>query len=468
MQPPIRAAAILPECQGRLTSLPPLRKNPRRPQTGALTTLRRERSQMIPSLRPLALLALLMAPLPAPWAATPVVTAARMIDVLTGRVIDRPQIVITGDRFTSVGRQGDPVPADAKRVDLGTRTLLPGLIDMHVHLTSDPLYSGYRELQFTAAFWMTVGVANARRTLGAGFTTVRNVRSRGYDDVRLKQGSAAGYISGPRIVPATYAIGSTGGHCDNNQFPPSITTPSTQIANSPDEYRALVRKMHKYGAEVIKVCMTGGVMSKGDTVGAQQVSFEEIKAIVDEAHRLGLRVAVHAHGTDGINDALRAGVDTIEHASLADVESFRLAKQHGAWFDMDIYDDDYILAEGEKNGMFPESLAKEKEIGRKQRETFRAAHAAGVKMLFGTDAGNYPHGQNARQFAKMVEWGMTPIEAIQAATRSAADALGRSADLGAIAPGRYADLIAVDADPLGDIRALETVAVVIKAGQIVK
>jgi len=387
---------------------------------------------------------------------------------LAGRVVERPQILITDERITSVGRQGDPVPADAKRVDLGGRTVLPGLIDMHVHLTSDPLYSGYRELQFTDAFWMTVGVANARRTLERGFTTVRNVGSSNYDDVGLKQGIEKGYIEGPRIVPATYAIGSTGGHCDATEFPPSISSPSTQIANSPDEYRALVRKMHKYGAEIIKVCMTGGVLSKGDSVGAQQLSLDEIKAIVDEAHRLGLRVAVHAHGTAGINDALRAGVDTIEHASLADSESFALAKKHGAWFDMDIYNDDYILAEGEKNGVFPESLAKEKVIGRKQRENFRAAHAAGVKMLFGTDAGVYPHGQNARQFAKMVEWGMTPMEAIQAATRNAAEALDRTGDVGAIAPGRYADLIAVDGDPLSDVRVLESVAVVMKGGQIVK
>ena len=219
---------------------------------------------MTPSLRPLALLLLLIVPLPAAWAATTVVTAARMIDVLTGRVVDRPQIVITDERFTSVGRQGDPVPADSRRVDLGARTLLPGLIDMHVHLTSDPQYSGYRALEFTDAFWMTVGVANARRTLEAGFTTVRNVGSSRYDDVGLKQGIEKGYISGPRIVPATYAIGSTGGHCDSTEFPPSITTPSTEIANSPDEYRALVRKVHKYGAELIKVCMTGGVLSKGE------------------------------------------------------------------------------------------------------------------------------------------------------------------------------------------------------------
>jgi imidazolonepropionase-like amidohydrolase len=411
---------------------------------------------------------LTMLGLPVAQADIMVVTAARMVDVLSGRVVERPQVVITDERITSVGTQGDPLPAGARSVDLGARTLLPGLIDMHVHLTSDPVFSGYRALQFTDSFWMTVGVAAARKTLESGFTTVRNVGSRLYDDVGLKQGIERGYIVGPRIVPATYAIGSTGGHCDATQFPPSITTPGTQIANSPDEYRMLVRKVHKYGAELIKVCMTGGVLSRGDSVGAQQLSFEEIKAIVDEAHRLGLRVAVHAHGTEGINDALRAGVDTIEHASLADAESFKLAKQHGAWFDMDIYNDDYILAEGARNGVYPESLAKERMIGLKQRQTFRAAHAAGVKMLFGTDAGVYPHGQNARQFAKMVEWGMTPMEAIQAATRNAAEALGRTADVGAIAAGRYADLIAVDGDPLSDVRVLENVAVVIKGGQIVK
>ncbi len=407
------------------------------------------------------------APVPAA-AATVVVTAARMVDVLAGREVASPQVVITDGRIAAVGRQGDPVPAGATRIDLGPRTLLPGLIDMHVHLTSDPTLSGYKGLEFTDSFWMAIGVANAKKTLDAGFTTVRMVGSSDYADVGLKQAIEGRYIAGPRIVPATYAIGSTGGHCDATEFPPSIGTPQVSIADSPDAYRALVRRNHKYGAEVIKVCMTGGVLSKGDAVGAQQLSYEEIKAIVDEAHRLGLRVAVHAHGTDGINDALRAGVDTIEHASLADAESFKLAKEHGAWFDMDIYDDDYILAEGARNGVFPASLAKEKTIGLQQRQTFRAAHAAGVKMLFGTDAGVYPNGNNALQFAKMVEWGMTPLEAIQAATRSAAQALDRTGDVGAIAVGRYGDLVAVDGDPLQDVRTLEHVAFVMKGGEVEK
>jgi len=313
-----------------------------------------------------------------------------------------------------------------------------------------------------------VGVANARRTLEAGFTTVRNVGSDDYADVALKQGIEQGFVPGPRIVPATYAIGATGGHCDSTGFPPSYDRPVQNIADSPDAFRALVRKLRKHGAEVIKICATGGVLSKTDSVGGQQMTFEEMKAVADEAHMLGMRVAAHAHGTVGINAALRAGIDTIEHASLADAESFRLAKANGAALSMDIYDDDYILAEGAKNGVFAESLEKERIVGRKQRETFRAAHAAGVALVFGTDGGVYPNGNNALQFAKMVEWGMTPIEAIQAATVTAAKYLDRSADVGAVAPGRYGDLIAVDGDPLVDVRALEKVAFVMKGGDVVK
>ncbi len=418
-------------------------------------------------LAPVLMLALACA-LPAAAADTVVVTAAKMIDVASGRVVDRPQVVVTDGRITAVDRQGDAAPADARRIDLGSRTLLPGLIDMHVHLTADPTISGYRGLEFTDNFWTVVGVANAKKTVEAGFTTVRNVGSANYDDVALKQAIEHGYVPGPRIVPATYAIGATGGHCDSTEFPPSMQVPNPGVADGPEAIRATVRKLRKYGAEVIKFCGTGGVLSKTDTVGGQQYSLEEMKALVDEAHQLGLRVAVHAHGTAGINDAIRAGADTIEHCSLADAESFKLAKQHGTWFSMDVYNDDYILSEGARNGVFAESLEKERAIGRKQRETFKAAHAAGVKMVFGTDGGVYPNGDNGKQFATMVQWGMTPIEAIRAATVNAAEALGRANDVGAIAVGRYGDLIAVDGDPLADVGLLQHVSFVMKGGQVVK
>src|SRR5580704_9275905 len=404
----------------------------------------------------------------ATFADTVVVTADRMVDVLAGRTMARPQITITDGRITAVSVQDGAIASGARHIDLPGMTLLPGLIDMHVHLTVDPRFGGYTRYEFTDNFWTIVGVANAKRTLEAGFTTVRNVGSANYDDVALKQGIEQGYISGPRIVPATYAIGATGGHCDSTAFPPSVTTPATNIANGPEQLRAMVRKLHKYGAEVIKFCGTGGVLSKTDDVGAQQFNLEEMKAIVDEAHMLGLKVAVHAHGTSGIKDAIRAGVDTIEHASLTDEEAFALAKQRGTYFDMDIYDDDYILAEGEKNGVFKESLDKERMLGRKQRETFRAAQKAGVKMIFGTDGGVYPNGDNAKQFVTMVAWGMSPMQAIQAATATAAEALGRSQDVGAIAVGRYGDLIAVTGDPLADVGLLQSVSFVMKGGVVVK
>jgi imidazolonepropionase-like amidohydrolase len=406
-------------------------------------------------------------------AETVVVTADRMIDVLAGKAVEHPVVVITDGRIASIGSGGSDQPAipdGATRIDLPGRTILPGLIDMHVHLDADATISGYRTLEYTDSFWQAVGVANAKKMLEAGFTTVRNVGSQDYNDVGLKQAVEAGYIPGPRIVPATYLIGATGGHCDNTEgLPPSFhNVPQPGVADSPEAARTLVRTLRKYGAEVIKICATGGVLSKTDAAGAQQLTYEEMKAIVDEAHMLGLRVAAHAHGTAGINDALRAGVDTIEHASLADEESFRLAKEHGAWFSMDIYDDDYILAEGAKNGVHEESLAKERLIGRKQRETFRAAVRAGVKQIFGTDNGAvFPAGQNALQFAKQVEWGMTPMQAIQSATRNAAEALDRTGDVGAIAVGRYGDIVAVTGDPLADVRVLERVDTVIKGGKVV-
>ena len=402
---------------------------------------------------------------------TVLVTADRMIDVIGGRVVEHPQVTITDGRIVAIsaaGSAGVSAPADTRRIELPGLTLLPGLIDMHTHITGDPRYSGYRTLEFTDNFWTVVGVAMAKKTLEGGFTTIRNVGSDNYDDVAIKQAIEAGFVPGPRIVPATYAIGATGGHCDSTEFPPSFKLPSPAVADGAEAIRATVRKLRKYGAEVIKFCGTGGVLSKTDSVGGQQYNLAEMRALVDEAHMLGLKVAVHAHGTAGIKDAIRAGVDTIEHASLADEEAFTLAKQHGTWFSMDIYDDDYILAEGAKNGVFPESLAKEKDIGLRQRQTFRAAVKAGVKMVYGTDAGGpYPGGQNALQFATMVEWGMTPLQAIQAATVNAADALGRSGDVGAIAIGRYGDLVGVAGDPLVDVKLLQHVQFVMKGGSVV-
>ncbi len=399
---------------------------------------------------------------------TVVVTADRMIDVIAGRVVEHPRVTVVDGRVTAVETQGASVPEGTRRVDLPGVTLLPGLIDMHVHLTSDPRFGGYRGYEVTDSFWAVIGVPNAKRTLDAGFTTVRNVGAGDYADVALKQAIELGYIPGPRIVPATNLIGATGGHCDYTEFPPSIKTPTDGVANGPEAIRETVRTNRKYGAEVIKFCATGGVMSKGDTVGGQQYDLAEMTALVNEAHMLGLRVAAHAHGTAGIKDAIRAGTDTIEHASLADAEAFALAKSHGTYFSMDIYNDDYIIAEGEKNGLFKESLDKERAIGRLQRETFKAAFKAGVKMIYGTDAGVYPHGDNAKQFAKMVEWGMTPMQAIQSATVTAAEALGRTSDVGAIAVGRYGDLVGVTGDPLQDVTRLETVAFVMKGGAVVK
>ncbi len=402
-------------------------------------------------------------------AETVAVSAARMVDVIDGRVIIDPIVVITNGRITAAGpASGITVPADARRIALPGMTLLPGLIDMHVHLSSDPTIGGYRGLEYARSFSTAIGVTFAKRTLDAGFTTVRNVGSSNLDDIGLKQAIEAGYIAGPRIVPATYSIGATGGHCDATEFQPEIKVETPGIADGPEAIRLKVRQLRKWGAEVIKFCGTGGVFSKTTTVGGQQYSQAEMDALVAEAHMLGMKVAVHAHGTAGINTALRAGADTIEHASLADDESFALAKKNGAWFSMDVYDDDYILAEGEKNGVFAESLEKERQIGRKQRETFKRSVAAGVKHVFGTDAGVYPHGTNGLQFAKMVEWGMTPLQAIRAATVNAGEALGRSDDVGAIAPGRFGDLIAVVGDPTVDVRLLESVPVVIKGGVLVK
>jgi imidazolonepropionase-like amidohydrolase len=401
--------------------------------------------------------------------AVTVVTADRMLDVTTGRYVDHPAIVIGDDgRIQQIGNLAAmQLPAGTRQIDLPGETLLPGLIDMHVHLTSLAEIGGYQSLKYTDSFWQAVGVVNARKTLDAGFTTVRNVGSSDFGDVGLQQAIDGGWVQGPRIIPAAYAIGATGGHCDDTGLPPYYDKKSPSAISGPQDAREKVRWLHKYGAEVIKICATGGVFSLGDSVGAQQLTFDEMKAIADEAHMLGLRVAAHAHGDEGIRAAILAGIDTIEHASLASDATIQLAKQHGTWFDMDIYNDDYILATGTANGTEQESLDKERMVGLKQRQTFQKAVKAGVKMIFGTDAGVYPHGDNGKQFAKMVQWGMTPLQAIQAATVRASEALGRN-DVGVLEPGRYGDIVAVRGDPLRDVTLLEHVDAVVKGGELVK
>jgi imidazolonepropionase-like amidohydrolase len=415
---------------------------------------------------------LLSAAIATPAAAeTVVVTADRMVDVLAGRTVDRPVVVITDGRIVSVGREAPAnLPQDAKRIDLAGKTILPGLIDMHVHLDSNPRYGGYTGLQFTDMFWVAQGVQNVRNMLEAGFTTVRNVGSDNYADVGYKQAVEEGLIPGPRIVPAAHALGATGGHCDQTYLPPSYHAKGEAVGDGPQELRARVREQRKYGAEVIKVCATGGVFSRNTEPGQQQLSEEELRAIADEAHQWGLRTAAHAHGAAGIKAAIRAGIDTIEHVSLVDDEGIRLAveRKQPVWFSMDIYNTDYTQAEGKKNGVLEDNLRKDREVAQIQRDNFRKAHKAGVKMVFGSDAGVMPHGQVGGQFKVMVEYGMTPMEAIQAATRNAAQALGREKDVGAIAVGRYGDIVAVDGDPTQNVRLLESPSVVLKGGEVVK
>lgn len=403
----------------------------------------------------------------APTAAETVAfTAARMLDVTTGKYVASPVVVVTDGRIVAAGANV-AVPAGAKRVDLGGLTLLPGLIDMHVHLDSVPRWGGYSGLQFSDAYFVVAAAANARAMLEHGFTTVRNVGSTGYSDVGLREAIDDGLVPGPRIVTAAYALGATGGHCDETYFPPSFARQSPAVVNGVEQARLRVREQRKYGAQVIKVCATGGVFSRNTEPGQQQLHETELAAIVDEAKLWGLRVAAHAHGGTGIKAAIRAGVHTIEHASLIDAEGIALAKARGAYLSMDIYNTDYTQAEGAKNGVMEDNLRKDREVAQIQRDNFRAAHKAGVKLVFGTDAGVMPHDQAARQFATMVQYGMTPAEAIRAATATAAEALGM-ADRGTIAAGRWGDMIAVAGDPLSDVATLTRVAVVIKGGIVVK
>jgi imidazolonepropionase-like amidohydrolase len=401
------------------------------------------------------------APPPAPDGA---LRCDKLLDVKTGQTLPDQAIQFHAGIITSVGPAA-ALPPGAHAIAVHG-TCLPGLIDAHVHLTVDPKDAGYQGLADSIPRQAITGVRNARKTLQAGFTTVRNVGADGFADVALRDGINAGDVDGPRMQVSGPPLGITGGHADNNLLPYEYHVTSIGIADGPWAARARVREDIKYGADLIKIMASGGVLSKGDLPGAPQYSLEEMQAIVTEAHKLGRRVAAHAHGTQSIKDAIVAGVDSVEHASLIDDEGIQLAKDHGTYLVMDIYNDDYILSLGAAAGMLPESIEKEKLIGRRQRESFKRAHAAGVKMAFGTDAGVYPHGDNARQFIKMVQWGMTPLESIQAATLNAADLMNWQGKVGILAPGAYADVVAVDGDPLADVRLLEHVKFVMQGGAV--
>lgn len=396
-----------------------------------------------------------------------VLKGADIIDVEEGKVLRGRVVAIQDGKITFVGSESRLPDGEWTEIDLTGATLMPGLSDSHVHLTSGANAHGFRGLTRSTARAAISGVVNSETTLMAGFTTVRNLGAPGFTDIDLRKSIAEGEIVGPRIIGAGQSIGITGGHCgDATMLPYEAQRRTGGRADGPWEVRQKVRENKKYGAQVIKFCGTGGVLSPNTSINAQQYSLEEMKAIVDEARLLDLKVAVHAHGPRGIQSALDAGVDSIEHASMITDEGIALAIEQGTYLSMDIYVSDYILSEGEAAGIMEENLAKERLVGQVQRERFQAAVRAGANMAFGSDAGVYPHGTNARQFAKMVEWGMSPMQAIQTATIANADLFGLKDEIGSITVGKAADLVAVEGNPLENIRELEDIDFVMKGGVV--
>jgi imidazolonepropionase-like amidohydrolase len=396
-----------------------------------------------------------------------VIHAGKLLEVKTGKVLTDQEILIENDRIVSVG------PASGKNsgsnvIDLSKATVLPGLVDAHVHLTGDLKYIGYQSLGISLPRATLTGAKNARATLMAGFTTVRNVAAEGYSDVALRDAIDDGDIPGPRMRVSGPPLSITGGHCDNNLLPFEFHSTAEGVADGVEAVQHRTREIIKYGADLIKICATGGVLSKGDNPQHSQFTQDELKAIVTDAHRLGRKVAAHAHGAEGIRWAAEAGVDSIEHASYIDDAAIAAMKQHGTYLVPTLYLADWFAENAEKLHVPAELVAKGKAVMPAARKNVAHAFASGVKVAFGTDAAVYPHGLNAREFGVMVKLGLTPLAAIQAATVNAADLLGWPDKIGTVEPGKWADMIAVDGDPLQDVTTLEHVKFVMKGGEVVK
>jgi imidazolonepropionase-like amidohydrolase len=406
---------------------------------------------------------------PAP--AATVIRAGKLLDVESGRMLSNQMILVRGGKIEAVGEHIN-VPTGSSEIDLSKMTVLPGLIDCHTHvadvLDADPL----ELLRKTSAQVAYEVIPNARVTLLAGFTTVRDVGVyRAFNDVALRDAIAKGYVIGPRMFVAGAYITISEGAGAMTGLAPDIQLPwdlHFGEANSPWEVRQKVRELAHRGADHIKILATGAVLTHGSNPKSVEFTPEELRAAVDEAHSFGLKVEAHAHAAEGIKNAIRAGVASVEHATLIDDEGIALAKEHGTYLDMDIYDEECIQEAGRKNKEPADFLEHDRGLGEVHRQNFTKALHAGVKMSFGTDAGVCPHGINARQFAFMVKYGMTPMQAIQSATTNAADLLGKSDILGSLQPGKYADIIAVNGNPLENIRVLEEVKFVMKEGVVYK
>jgi imidazolonepropionase-like amidohydrolase len=407
---------------------------------------------------------------------TVVLKAARLIDGTGSAPIANAVVVVTDNMITAVGAAGQVrVPANARTIDLGDVTLMPGFIDAHTHLIGrvlgDPAGDSADVRDFES-FGAILSVEHARATLMAGFTSVRNVGAAGrFDDMALRKAINEGWTPGPRIMTAGHALGIRGGHCDENGFRPGLLDRGIEdgIADGPDQIRASVRYQVKYGADVIKTCATGGVLSEGDAVGATQYSFEELKALVEEANKLERKVAAHAHGTEGIKLAVRAGVSSIEHGSFLDEEGARLMKEHGTYL-VPTLSAAEAVERAAKSGVL-KGLRAEKALAAAAavRHAIKLAVANKISIALGTDAGVVPHGTNAHEFVLMVQWGgMSNMDAIVAGTSSGAKLLGWDKKLGSLTTGKWADIVAVSGDPSKDIEDIQKVVFVMKNGVVYK